>query len=156
MNPEAVYKHIDDLANQIQSQQIEIFRWLHQHPELAYQEFQTGQFIHDHLEELPGVEVTYPIAKTGVKAVLNSEIDGPAVAIRADFDALPVKEETGLSYASTVKTDYNGRETDVAHVCGHDANAASALVPPPSSASSGKNYWERLYSSSSRQKKEFL
>jgi amidohydrolase len=127
MNPEAVYKRIDDLADQFKSQQIEIFRWLHQHPELAYQEFQTGQFIHDHLEKLPGVEVTYPIAKTGIKAVLNSEIDGPAVALRADFDALPVKEETGLSYASTAKTDYNGQETYVAHVCGHDANTASAL-----------------------------
>jgi amidohydrolase len=41
MNPEAVYKRIDDLADQFKSQQIEIFRWLHQHPELAYQEFQT-------------------------------------------------------------------------------------------------------------------
>ena len=127
MNPEAVYKRIDDLANRIQSQQIQIFRWLHQHPELAYQEFQTGQFIHDHLEKLPGVEITYPIAKTGVKAVLNSESDGQTIALRADFDALPVKEETNLSYASTSKTDYNGQETDVAHVCGHDANAASAL-----------------------------
>ncbi|MGZ4857673.1 MAG: M20 metallopeptidase family protein, partial [Methanobacteriaceae archaeon] len=100
---------------------------LHQHPELAYQELQTGQFVIDYLEKLPGVELTYPIAKTGIKAVLNNEIDGPAVALRADFDALPVKEETGLSYASTVKTDYNGQETYVAHVCGHDANSASAL-----------------------------
>jgi hypothetical protein len=44
MDPEAVYKRIDDLTNEFQSQQIEIFRWLHQHPELAYQELQTGQF----------------------------------------------------------------------------------------------------------------
>jgi metal-dependent amidase/aminoacylase/carboxypeptidase family protein len=114
MNPETVYQRIDDLANQFQSQQIEIFRWLHQHPELAYQEFLTSQFIHDYLEKLPGVEVAYPIAKTGVKAVLNGEIDGPAVALRADFDALPVKEETSLSYASTLKTVYNGLETYVA------------------------------------------
>jgi amidohydrolase len=77
---------------------------------------------------LNGVEVIYPIAKTGVKAVLNGEKPGPAVAIRADFDALPVKEGTGLSYASKSKGTYNGQDTYVAHAYGHDASAASALL----------------------------
>ena len=85
-----------ELTDDFEFKQIEIFRWLHQHPELAFQEFQSGQYISDYLRTLNGIEVIYPIAKTGVKAVLNGEKPGPTVAIRADFDALPVKEETSL------------------------------------------------------------
>jgi metal-dependent amidase/aminoacylase/carboxypeptidase family protein len=59
------------------------------------------------LEKLPEIEITYPIAKTGIKAVIN-KIGGPAVALRAEFDALPVKEETGLSYASKIKQNIMG------------------------------------------------
>lgn len=126
MNTGAFYKSIDQLATDFEAQQIEIFRWLHQHPELAYQEFETSHFIRDHLEKLPDIEIS-SIAKTGVKAVLNGKKPGPTIAIRADIDALPVKEETGLSYASNVTTDYNDQETYVAHVCGHDASTAAAL-----------------------------
>lgn len=127
MVDQEIYDKIDLLCNHFHDQQIEMFHWLHQHPELAYQEFKSGAYIYQHLKKLPGIEVTYPIARTGVKAVLNSDHDGPTVALRADFDALPVKEETGLSYASNSKTVYEGQETYVAHVCGHDANAAAAL-----------------------------
>ncbi len=121
------YKRIDQLASDFASSQIQIFRWLHQHPELAYQEYETSQYIQKHLEKLPNLEVKSPIANTGIKAVLHGEKPGPTVAIRADIDALPVKEETGLGYASNVKTDYNGQETCVAHVCGHDASTAAAI-----------------------------
>jgi amidohydrolase len=127
MDKETVYKRINESTNDFESKQIEIFRWLHQHPELAFQETQSGRYIADYLRTLDGVEVIYPIAKTGVKAVLMGEKNGPTIAIRADFDALPVKEETGLSYASKVKGTYNGKETFIAHVCGHDASAASAM-----------------------------
>ena len=126
MTPEEFYKSIDQMVTDFKSKQIEIFRWLHQHPELAYQEFDTSQYIHKYLEKLPGVEV-HSIAKTGVKAILQGGKTGYNVAIRADIDALPVKEETELSYASQVKTDYNDQETYVAHVCGHDASTAAAL-----------------------------
>lgn len=118
---------IESLTQSFASKQIEIFRWLHQHPELAYEERETGKFIQEYLETLPGVEVSYPVAKTGLKAVLSGGKSGISVGLRADMDALPVKEETGLPYASKVKADYNGYETDVSHVCGHDANMAIAL-----------------------------
>ena len=118
---------IESLTKSFASQQIKIFRWLHQHPELAYNEYETGQYIKEDLETRPGVEVIYPVAKTGIKAVLHGEQPGVAVAIRADIDGLPVKEDTGLSYASTAKQIYDGHETPVAHVCGHDANTAIAL-----------------------------
>jgi amidohydrolase len=120
-------QEIESLTESFASKQMEIFRWLHQHPELAYHEVETGQYIKKYLEELPGFDVLYPVAKTGIKAVLHGDKPGVAVAIRADMDALPVKEETGLPYASKAKTSYNGNETDVAHVCGHDANTAIAL-----------------------------
>lgn len=126
MTSEDFYKAIDQLASDFELSQIEIFRWLHQHPELAYQEFETSQYIREHLEKLPGLEIE-SIAKTGIKAILYGEKSGPTVAIRADIDALPMKEETGLDYASAVKTDYNGQETGVAHSCGHDASTAAAL-----------------------------
>ncbi len=127
MTPEAFYKRINELVSDFASSQIQIFRWLHQHPELAYQEYETSQYIQEHLEELPGMDVISPIAKTGIKAVLQGEKPGPSVAIRADIDALPMNEETGLPYASNVKTDYNGQETHVAHACGHDASTAAAI-----------------------------
>lgn len=125
-NPE-ISEKINQITDHFEEQQIEIFRWLHQNPELAMQEFKSSKFILEHLQKLPDIEVTYPISKTGIKAVLRGGNPGPSVALRADFDALPVKEETGLSYASKVKTIYNGLETYVAHACGHDANAAAAL-----------------------------
>lgn len=118
---------ITKFTDQFEEEQIEIFHWLHQNPELAMQEFKSSQFLLEHLKKLPGMEIIHPIAKTGIKAVLKGGNPGPTVALRADFDALPVKEGTGLSYASKAKTVYNGRETYVSHACGHDANAAAAL-----------------------------
>jgi len=126
MNKE-LHNQLEPLIEAFAPEQVEMFRWLHQHPELAYNEYETGKYIKEYLEELPGMEVSYPVAKTGVKAVLYGEQPGVAVAIRADIDGLPVKEETGLPYASRVKTIYDGHETPVAHVCGHDANTAIAL-----------------------------
>ncbi len=126
MTPVDFYKGIDQLASDFESCQIKIFRWLHQHPELAYQEFETSQYIRKHLEKLVGLEIN-SIAGTGIKAVLHGGKPGPTVAIRADIDALPIQEETDLEYASRVKTDYNGQETNVAHACGHDASIAAAI-----------------------------
>jgi len=127
MDQKTVYKRITELTNDFEYKQIEMFHWLHQHPELAFQEYNSGKYISDYLKSLKGVDVIYPIAKTGIKAILNCETPGNAVALRADFDALPVKEETELPYASKSKGMYNNQETFVAHACGHDASAASAL-----------------------------
>lgn len=127
MDKETFYSCVNQLSNNNSSKQIQQFKWLHQNPELAYQEFKSGKYIADYLNTLDAMEVTYPIANTGVKAVLRGKNSDKAVALRADFDALPVKEETDLNYSSKVKGIYNGHETYVSHVCGHDASAASAL-----------------------------
>lgn len=127
MDQTTIYGLINELTDDFEHKQIEIFRWLHKHPELAFQEFESGKYILNYLKTLNGLDITYPIAKTGIKAVLNGSNPGPTVAIRADFDALPVKEETNLAYASKSKGVYNGKETYVAHACGHDASAAALL-----------------------------
>jgi amidohydrolase len=127
MDQATIYRLINELTDDFEHKQIEIFRWLHKHPELAFQEFESGQYILNYLKTLKELDITYPVAKTGIKAVLNGSNSGPTVAIRADFDALPVKEETKLEYASKSKGVYNGNETYVAHVCGHDASAAALM-----------------------------
>jgi metal-dependent amidase/aminoacylase/carboxypeptidase family protein len=65
--------------------------------------------------------VTTGVAHTGVVGVLRGGRPGPVVALRADMDALPVEERTGLPYASTVRDTYNGQDVGVMHACGHDA-----------------------------------
>ncbi len=96
-----------------------IYKDFHQHPELSMQEVRTAKFAADYIEAL-GYEVTREVGVTGVVGVLcNGE--GPTVMLRADMDALPMAENTGLPYASTVKAkDEDGVEVDVAHSCGHD------------------------------------
>ena len=64
------------------------------------------------------------VAKTGVVGILKGERPGPCIALRADMDALPIIEKTGLSYASKVKSKYNGEEVGVMHACGHDTHVA--------------------------------
>jgi amidohydrolase len=95
----------------------------HQNPELANRETRTAAIVAKHLQSL-GIEVKTGIAVTGVVGILKGENTGPVVALRADMDALPVTENTGLPFASTVKTIYNGKETGVMHACGHDGHVA--------------------------------
>ena len=96
---------------------------LHAHPELSMQEHRTAARAAERLEAA-GFEVTTGVGTTGVVGVLRNG-DGPTVALRADMDALPVREDTGLTYASTVTaTDADGAETPVGHACGHDMHVA--------------------------------
>jgi amidohydrolase len=74
-----------------------------------------------------GLEPVTGIAHTGVVAVIEGGLPGPMVAIRADMDGLPVTEETGLPFASTATSEYNGKPTGVMHACGHDSHMAMAL-----------------------------
>lgn len=99
---------------------------IHQHPELGNMEFRTSDLIAQQLERF-GLEVRRGVGKTGVVGVLKGNVEGPVVALRADMDALPVKEETGLPYASQAKGVFHGREVDVMHACGHDAHVAMLL-----------------------------
>lgn len=99
-----------------------LYEDLHAHPELSFAEHRTAAVLAARLEAL-GYEVTTEVGRTGVVAVLGNGA-GPTVLLRADFDALPVREDTGLPYASTVTaTGPDGTEVPVAHACGHDMHA---------------------------------
>jgi amidohydrolase len=95
----------------------------HQNPELGNRETRTAGIVAKHLQSL-GIEVKTGVAVTGVVGILKGDKPGPVVALRADMDALPVIENNSLSYASKVKTTYNGKETGVMHACGHDGHTA--------------------------------
>jgi amidohydrolase len=114
----------------------DLYRDLHLHPELSMQEHRTAAKAAEQLEEA-GFEVTTGVGVTGVVGLLRNG-DGPTVMLRADMDALPVKEETGLPYASTVTAaGPDGQEVPVMHACGHDmhvtwlSGAANLLAKTP-------------------------
>lgn len=119
-------KTVDKLASTVEPKVIAWRHDIHQHPELSNQEFRTAALVTDHLSSL-GYEVQTGVAVTGVVGVLKGGKPGPVVALRADMDALPVTEETGLPYASKVKAEYGGKEVGVMHACGHDAHVAIAM-----------------------------
>jgi amidohydrolase len=117
---------LDRLAAEAQPQVVEWRRWFHQNPELSNREFQTAERIAEILREM-GLEPKTGIAHTGLVAVIEGGKPGPLVAIRTDMDGLPVTEQTGLPFASTARTEYNGQETGVMHACGHDAHMSMLL-----------------------------
>src|SRR5215475_6329654 len=120
-------KEIRQRATQIEDKLIAWRRDIHEHPELGEQETRTAGLVADHLRKL-GLEVKTGVARTGVIAVLKGGKPGPVVALRADMDALPVKEPEGLPFASKAKGKYLGREVDVMHACGHDAHTAILMA----------------------------
>lgn len=101
-------------------------RDIHQHPELANRESRTAALVAAHLKQL-GLEVREGVAHTGVVGVLRGANPGGVVALRADMDALPVAEATGLPFASTATATYDGATVPVAHACGHDAHTAMLM-----------------------------
>ena len=117
---------IDQKAQAIQSKLVEWRRYIHQHPELSNREYKTGEFIAEHLKAL-GIEVKYPVAKTGVVGILKGAKPGPVIALRSDMDALPVKERTDVPYKSTVTAEYLGQTVPVMHACGHDTHISILL-----------------------------
>jgi amidohydrolase len=106
--------------------QEDFYRHLHQHPELSHQEHDTAAAVAERLGSF-GYQVHEGIGGTGVVGVLHNG-DGPTALLRADMDALPVKEQTGLPYASTVVArDVDGVEVPVMHACGHDVHVTCLL-----------------------------
>ncbi|MBU1540981.1 MAG: amidohydrolase [Alphaproteobacteria bacterium] len=101
-------------------------RDLHANPELGFAETRTAAMVADHLRAL-GMEVRTGVGKTGVVGVLRGGRPGGTVALRADMDALPVLEATGLPFASTATGTYMGNTVPVAHACGHDAHVAMLM-----------------------------
>jgi amidohydrolase len=100
---------------------------IHQHPELGDQETRTPKLVAEHLKALK-LEVRTKVARTGVVGILKGGKPGPTVALRADMDALPVQEPTGLPFASKVRAIYFGKEVPVMHACGHDAHTAMLMT----------------------------
>src|ERR1700737_976649 len=100
-----------------------LYKDIHAHPELAFEEVQTAARLAAEMRAL-GFEVTEKVGKTGLVAIYKNG-DGPTIMVRTELDALPMEEKTGLAYASRDKTNWNGRETFVAHSCGHDIHMAS-------------------------------
>lgn len=116
------YTLLKQLADEDSSRLVDLFKDFHLHPELAFTETRTAGILAKELRALGGYEVFTGIGKTGLAAVLHNG-NGPTVMYRADMDALPVKETTGLPWASTasVKKD-DGSVVPLMHACGHDAH----------------------------------
>jgi amidohydrolase len=100
-----------------------LYKDLHAHPEVAFQEVKTAAKLATEMRAL-GFEVTEKVGKTGLVAIYKNG-EGPTIMVRTELDALPMEEKTGLAYASRDKTDWNGQETFVDHSCGHDIHMAS-------------------------------
>lgn len=114
---------VDRLSDELEPRLIGWRRDIHAHPELGNREFRTAELVASHLRNL-GYAVKTGVAHTGVIGVLKGGRPGPVVALRADMDALPVTEQTGLPFASKATTTWEGQTTGVAHVCGHDGHTA--------------------------------
>nr|WP_321452288.1 amidohydrolase [uncultured Carboxylicivirga sp.] len=115
-------KVVDNKAEYIQ----EIYKDLHANPELPFQEVRTAGVVARELKQL-GFEVHTGIGITGVAGILKNG-DGPVLMYRGDMDAMSVKEETGLPYASTkTAIDIDGNDSPVMHACGHDANTTFVI-----------------------------
>ncbi len=106
------YAHLDAL-----------YKDIHQHPELGFQETATAAKLAKEMRAL-GFEVTEHVGKTGIVAIFKNG-KGPMIMVRTELDALPMEEKTGLAYASHVIADYNGKPTPVDHSCGHDIHMAA-------------------------------
>src|SRR6202171_3372546 len=116
-----------------------VYKDIHARPELSMQETRTAGVAANHLKAL-GFDVTTGVGKTGVVGILRNG-DGPTVMLRADMDALPIKEATGLPYASAVTgTDPSGKTVPVAHSCGHDMHVA-CLIGATSLFAKSRDSW---------------
>ncbi|WP_455280718.1 amidohydrolase [Cupriavidus necator] len=122
-----LHTQIETRAKAVEKQLIAWRRDIHQHPELGNYETRTAKLVADHLRKL-GMEVKTGVAKTGVVGVLKGGKPGPVVALRADMDALPVKERVDVPFASKAKGQYLGKEVDVMHACGHDTHVAILMA----------------------------
>ena len=100
-----------------------LYRDIHSHPELGFQEIRTAAALTAKMRAM-GFTVTEGVGKTGIVAIYKNG-PGPLVLVRTEMDALPMQERTGLPYASTAKQMWDGKETFVAHSCGHDIHMAA-------------------------------
>lgn len=107
-----------EIARSVYPDAVKDRRWLHQHPELSYQERETARYIAGRMREI-GLEPETGIGGHGVRVVVRGKHPGPVVALRADIDALPIAEKTGLPFVSV--------NEGVMHACGHDVHTAMLM-----------------------------
>ena len=127
LNAQELPKNFSTMLKAVEPQLIEWRHHFHEFPELSNRESNTGKYIADYLKSI-GLDVQYPIAKTGVVAILKGGKPGPVVGLRADIDALPVVERVAIPFASKVKAEYNGQQVGVMHACGHDAHTSILMA----------------------------
>jgi amidohydrolase len=126
LTPPATAATLQESIRADMPQLMALYRDIHEHPELSMQEVRTPAKLAPEMRNL-GFDVTEHVGKTGLVAVMKNG-PGPVLLIRADMDALPVKEQTGLPFASkALGTLPNGTETPVMHACGHDTHVATWL-----------------------------
>jgi amidohydrolase len=116
----------NDLEKQISPLMDKVIEWrhdIHQNPELSNREFRTAKKVEEHLLSL-GIKIETKVAHTGIVGLIEGDLPGPTIALRADMDGLPVIEKTGLPFASKKMTEYLGQSVGVMHACGHDAHVA--------------------------------
>ncbi len=117
-----INKNVQDVMPKV----VEWRRHFHQNPELSNREYKTGALVAEYLKSL-GLEVKYPVAKTGVVGILKGGKPGPVIALRADMDALPVIERVDVPFASKVVDTFNNQTVGVMHACGHDSHTAMLM-----------------------------
>lgn len=117
---------IRNLTKEQFNQIVDLRRYLHQHPELSFKEANTAKRIAQELDNI-GIPYFSGIGKTGIIAIINGELKGPTIGIRAELDALPIHEQTELEYSST--------NSGAMHACGHDVHMANLI-------NAGKILWK--------------
>ena len=119
-----------ELDRRAAATEVDLIAWrrhLHAHPELSNREVETAKFVAEKLRSF-GLEPRTGVARTGVVALIEGGRPGPVVALRADMDGLPVKEETDVPFASKATGEFEGRAVPVMHACGHDTHMAMLLA----------------------------
>lgn len=119
-------RKVEEIVSRIAPSLIDIRRDIHCHPEYGMQEKRTAAIVADYFRKL-GLEVKTGIGGTGVLGILRGTKKGPVVGMRADMDALPITEETGLPFASKEKMLLDRKEVGLMHACGHDIHTTMLL-----------------------------
>lgn len=119
-------EYIDQATEEKYDQIVEWRRHIHENPELSNREYETAAMVAEHLRSL-GMEVETGVAHTGVIGILRGGNPGPVVGLRADMDALPVKERVDIPFASEAVSEYQGEQVPVMHACGHDTHVAMLM-----------------------------
>ncbi len=123
----ALHDRVDAAVDRVTDGVVEIRHRIHANPELGNREDETAALVAERLRALGYGRVETGVAHTGVVAILEGGKPGPVVAVRADMDALPVKERTDLPFASTDSATWNGQRVPVMHACGHDIHTSVGL-----------------------------